>query len=74
MKKLLKEYIKKEFELQDRSIVATPEDRDYLEAFAKANHGCMDFILMQMSINYGYKIALLNVLEQLEINQGKSIN
>ena len=74
MKKLLKEYIANELKLQDRHLIATPEDRDYLEAFAKANHGSMDYLLMQMSINYGYKIALQNVLEHLEINQGKSIN
>jgi hypothetical protein len=68
MKTQLKEYIEQELKQMKKSIIATPEDRDYLEAFAKANHGSMDFLLMQMSMNYGYKIALENVIEQLENN------
>ena len=48
-----------------RGIVATPNSREDLEAFAKANRGSMDIILMQMAINFGYKIALENVQEEL---------
>ena len=47
-----------------RGIVATP-DEDYLEKFSQANHGCNDFLLMQMSKQYGYKLALLAIREQL---------
>ena len=50
----------------NRGIVATPNTREELEAFAKANQGSMDIVLMQMAINYGYKIALENVQEELE--------
>ena len=45
----------------DRSIIATPETRKDLEAFAKANNGSMDIVLMQMAIQYGMKIAFESV-------------
>ena len=54
----LKEYIENEFKALDRGIVATPNNREYLESFAKENQGSMDILLMQMSINFGYKMAL----------------
>ena len=57
----LEEYIKNEFKMLDRGIVATPQTREYLESFAQANHGSMDILLMQMSMNFGYKLALENL-------------
>ena len=57
----LKEHIENEFKTLDRSIVATPQNRDILESFAKANNGSMDILLMQMGINFGYKMALENI-------------
>tara|TARA_B110000444_G_scaffold139909_1_gene131359 strand:- start:599 stop:829 length:231 start_codon:yes stop_codon:yes gene_type:complete len=63
----LKEYINQELKQMDRGIVATPKNREYLESFANANNGSMDILLMQMGINFGYKIALENVkLELME--------
>ena len=62
----LKEFFEAQFKMLDRGIVATPSSRENLEAFAKANGGSMDILLMQMAINYGYKIALENVQEELE--------
>jgi hypothetical protein len=50
----------------DRGIVATPKTREDLVAFAKSNQGSMDILLMQMAINFGYKIALENVQEELD--------
>ena len=47
-----------------RGLVATP-DEDYLEKFSQANNGSNDFLLMQMSKQYGYKLALLAIREQL---------
>jgi len=47
-----------------RGIVATPTE-DYLDRFTDANHGSNDFLLMQMSKQYGYKLALLAIREQL---------
>ena len=54
----LKEYIENEFKALDKGIVATPNNREYLERFAEANNGSMDILLMQMGINFGYKMAL----------------
>ena len=66
----LLEYVNNELSKLDRSIVATPSE-DYLEQFVKANHGSGDYLLMQMSKNYGYKIALLNMQEMLVTNINK---
>ena len=57
----LENWINDQFKMLDRGIVATPKTREDLESFAKANHGSMDLLLMQMAMNYGYKIALENV-------------
>ncbi len=62
--KLLK-YINKELKQMDRGIVATPKNREYLESFANANNGSMDILLMQMGINFGYKMALENINNEL---------
>ena len=62
----LQDYINKELASLDRGLVATPKTREYLESFAKANQGSMDILLMQMAINYGYKIALENLKIQIK--------
>ena len=68
----VKEYIDNELIKLDRGLVATPGDRERLELFVKANNGSNDFLVMQMSINYGYKLALLNVENEIAIlNAGK---
>ena len=61
----LEKFITAELKSLDRGIVATPNTRQDLEAFAKANNGSMDILLMQMAMNFGYKIALENVQEEL---------
>jgi len=58
-------FIETELTNLDRGIVATP-DEDYLDRFTDANHGSNDFLLMQMSKQYGYKLALLAMREQLK--------
>jgi len=63
----INKYIKTELAKLDRGIVATPGDRERLELFVKANNGTNDFLLMQMAINFGYKIALENL--QIEYEQ-----
>ncbi len=63
----VKEYIDNELSKLDRGLVATPGDRERLELFVKANNGSNDFLVMQMSINYGYKLALLNVENEIAI-------
>lgn len=61
----LKNYLQEQFKMLDRGIVATPDSREYLESFANANGGSSDLLLMQLAMNYGYKIALENVEETL---------
>ena len=57
----IQSYIKEEMRKLDKGIVATPKDREYLESFAQANNGSSDLLLMQMAIQFGYKLALKNV-------------
>jgi len=61
----VKDYIDSQIKVLDRGLVATPETRENLDAFAKSNQGSMDFLLTQMAVNYGYKIAMQNVLSTL---------
>ena len=62
----MEEFLAGEFQKLQRGLVATPETRENLEAFAKSNQGSMDLVLMQMAIQFGYKIALENVQEELQ--------
>lgn len=64
--KKLQEFIAGRFNELSRGIVSTPNTRHELEAFAKANQGSMDILLMQMAINYGYKMAMEDVKEIVE--------
>jgi hypothetical protein len=64
MKKVT-EYIDNQLKTLDRGFIATPATAADLEAFARANGGSMDIVLMQMAIQYGYKIALQNVAEAI---------
>lgn len=58
------DFISTKQKMLDRGIVATPTE-DYLEAFAKANNGTNDFLLMQLAKNYGYQLALDHLTEEL---------
>ena len=60
----IKEYINKEIEMLDKGLVATPTEQ-YLNDFLNANNGSNDFLLTQMAKNYGYKLALLNMLDEI---------
>ena len=62
----IQDYIKEEMRKLDKGIVATPQDREYLESFAEANNGSMDLLLMQMAMQFGYKMALENVQDELK--------
>ena len=61
----MKDYIKSELAMLNRSIVATPRTREDLESFANANQGSSDILLMQMAMQYGYKLALENLEMEL---------
>ena len=64
----LNTFIETELTKLSRGIVATPTE-EYLERFSQANNGSGDFLLMQMSKQYGYKLALLAIREQLINNK-----
>jgi len=64
--KQVKEYINNELSKLERGIVATPTE-EYLDEFAVTNGGSNDFLLMQLAKNYGYKLALLNVENEIAI-------
>ena len=61
----MEKFLEDQFEMLSRGIITTPNSIGDLEAFAKANKGSMDTLLMQMAINFGYKLALENVKEEL---------
>ena len=63
----MEEFLKKQMEMLDRGIVSTP-DEQYLEGFARANGGSNDFLLMQLAKNYGYKLAIQVVADELLID------
>ena len=62
----MKQYLKNELDKLEKGVVATPTD-EYLNDFTKANNGSNDFLLMQMAKNFGYKLALLNVENEIAI-------
>ena len=62
----IQDYINKELSKMDRLLVATPSSRDNLDAFARANQGSMDVVLTQMAVNWGYKIAMENILMEIQ--------
>jgi hypothetical protein len=68
----MEKFFEEQFRMLDRGLVATPKSREDLESFAKANQGSMDILLMQMAINFGYKIALENVQEELHKQSPKT--
>lgn len=66
MTEKIKDFVESELKMLDRGIVATPNE-DYLLQFTEANNGSNDYLLMQMAKNYGYKLALLNVENEIAI-------
>jgi hypothetical protein len=65
IEKDLLEFVEKELESLNRSIVATPDTRAQLESFANANQGSMDIVLMQQSIQFGYAMAMEAIQDQI---------
>ena len=59
--KEVKEFVEGMQKNLERGIIATPESQQQLEAFAKANNGSADLVLMQMAIQFGMKIAFQSV-------------
>ena len=59
--------IQKRLAKLDRGIVATPASMNDLRAFARANGGSMDMLLVHQAMQYGMKIALQNIADDLGI-------
>jgi len=53
--------IDEELTIFNKGIVATPQDRASLDAFAQANYGSADVILTQMAVQFGYNEALKRI-------------
>lgn len=68
----MEKFFEEQFRMLSRGLVATPNSREDLEQFAKANQGSMDILLMQMAMNFGYKMALENVQEELHKQSPKT--
>jgi len=62
----IKEFIKTELKSMERSIVATPKNREDLESFANACGGSGTLVAVQMAIQLGYKMALENLSEEIK--------
>jgi len=56
----------KEISALDRSIVATPETREALDAFSKSNYGAMDAVLTQMAVQFGYIYAMKHIKQTIQ--------
>jgi len=66
---IIEEFIGKEIDSLDRSIVATPETRENLDAFARATSNMVGTMLLtQMAVQYGYILALKNIQDELKSN------
>jgi len=59
------EIIDKELAIFDRSIVATPGNRERLDQFAQANNGANDVLLTQMAVQLGYITALKFIKDEI---------
>ena len=65
------EIIQNQLATLERGFIATPARFEDLESFAKANNGSNDFLLTHMAMQYGMKIALEFLAEELEVEVGK---
>tara|TARA_R100001530_G_scaffold10639_4_gene10527 strand:- start:458 stop:664 length:207 start_codon:yes stop_codon:yes gene_type:complete len=63
--KKIEKIIEKQLKIFERSLVATPEDRDALDNFANANNGSNDVVLTQMAVQFGYLMALKYIKEKI---------
>ena len=59
----VKDFVEHELNMLDRGFVATPKE-EVLDMFAQANNGTNDFELMLKVLDYGYKLALLNIKDR----------
>jgi hypothetical protein len=67
--KNMKEFIQTELSKLDRSIVATPNSFEDLQSFASANNGSMDVLLMHQAMQFGMKLALQYIVDEIEVGE-----
>ena len=67
--KNMKEIIATELSKLDRGIVATPKSFEDLPSFAEANNGSMDILLMDQSMQFGMKLALQYLADEIEVGE-----
>jgi len=65
----MKEFIQTELAKLDRGIVATPNSFEDLQSFAKANNGSMDILLMHQAMQFGMKLALQYIADEIEVKE-----
>lgn len=65
--KNMKEIIATELAKLDRGIVATPNSFEDLQSFAQANNGSMDILLMHQAMQFGMKLALQYIADEIEV-------
>jgi len=61
----LKMFIDLTLENLEKGLVATPTSRESLDAFAFANNGSNDYLLAQMAVQFGIKLALEVIKENM---------
>ena len=67
--KNMKEFIQTELAKLDRGIVATPNSFEDLQSFAQANNGSMDILLMHQAMQFGMKLALQYIVDEIEVEE-----
>ena len=67
--KNMKEFIQTELAKLDRGIVATPNSFEDLQSFAQANNGSMDVLLMHQAMQFGMKLALQYIVDEIEVGE-----
>ena len=65
MKNGLKTFIDLSLANLEKGLVATPASRESLDAFAMANNGSNDYLLAQMAVQFGVKLALEGIKEKM---------
>ena len=65
----MKEIIQDQLAKLNRGIVATPNSFEDLQSFAQANNGSMDILLMHQAMQFGMKLALQYLADEIEVGE-----
>lgn len=67
--KNVKEIIQDQLAKLERGIVATPNSFEDLQSFAQANNGSMDILLMHQAMQFGMKLALQYIVDEIKVGE-----